>query len=142
MDAKTSIQALSLAPRTLMLLHFENMQSLICTHAMALLCQSSDPVTHLSIAKAVITLDKGAEEKLKEKFNIAYFLCKEYLAFAKMQAVCQLQEAHGFDLSIGYKNEFTHATLGHYIGLSLKEQLADELQHAKFFSIQQVAAVK
>ncbi len=107
-------------------------------HAMSLLkqSQSSDPTTYAPIAKAVTTLDGAAEERVKKKFNIAYFLCKEHLAFAKMNAICKLQETHGIDLGTGYKNEKACAYFVRYIGQSLKESLTEELQRAKFFSIQ------
>ena len=43
--------------------------------------QSSDVTDYAPIAKALSTLDAGSE--LKQKFKIAYLLCKENLAFTK-----------------------------------------------------------
>ena len=45
-----------------------------------------------------------AASKLKRKFEIAYFICKEGLAFTKMSALCELEEKHRFDSGAGYKN--------------------------------------
>lgn len=106
--------------------------------AMSLLqqSQSTDPTTYAPIAKAVMTLDGAAEAKVKKKFDIAYFLCKERMAFHKMEAICILQETHGVDLGTGYKNEKACASFTRYIGQSLKESLTEELQDVKFFSIQ------
>ena len=64
-------------------------------HARAMLLlkkqSSSDVTEYAPIAKALHTLDYNAEEKLKRKFNIAFFISKENLAFAKMGALCELE---------------------------------------------------
>ena len=50
------------------------------------------------IAKALSTLDLDTASKMKRKFEIAYMLCKEGLAFTKMEAVCELEEKHCVNL--------------------------------------------
>jgi len=64
-------------------------------HARAMLLlkkQSSTNVTEYApIAKALHTLDYNAEEKLKHKFNIAFFISKENVAFEKMGVLCELE---------------------------------------------------
>ena len=52
------------------------------------------------IAKALSTLDLDTASKMKRKFEIAYMLCKEGLAFTKMEAVCELEEKHGVNTVI------------------------------------------
>ena len=63
-------------------------------HARAMLLlkkqSSSDVTEYAPIAKALHTLDYDAEEKLKYKFDIAFFISKENVAFAKMGALCEL----------------------------------------------------
>ena len=67
------------------------------------------------IAKALHTLDDAAASRTKHKFDIAYLIAKENMAFAKMAPLCQLEERHGVDLGHGYKNELACATFIHYI---------------------------
>ena len=78
-------------------------------------------------------MDPDMERKVKRKFEIAYMLCKEGLAFTKMGAVCELEEKHGVDLGVGYKNNQAGATSVENIAMSMREGLADV---AKYFSIQ------
>ena len=67
--------------------------------------QSSDVTEYTSIAKTLSLLDAAAEAMLRKKFDVAYFIGKENLAFAKMPALCELEERHGVDLGSGYKND-------------------------------------
>ena len=60
-------------------------------------------VEYAPIAKALCTLDASTEKRLRRKFEIAYFLCKENMPFTKMEVICQLEESHGVDLGLGYK---------------------------------------
>ena len=57
-------------------------------------------VEYAPIAKALSTLDLDTASKMKRKFEIAYMLCKEGLAFTKMEAVCELEEKHGVNTVI------------------------------------------
>ena len=65
-------------------------------HAQAMLLlkkqSSSDVTEYAPIAKALHTLDYDAEEKLKRKFDIAFFISKENVAFAKMGVMCELED--------------------------------------------------
>ena len=65
---------------------------------------SSDVTEYAPIANALHTLDSDAERKLKCKFDIAFFISKKNVAFAKMGVLCELEERHGVDLGQGYKN--------------------------------------
>ena len=56
----------------------------------------------------------------KRKFDIAYLIAKENLAFTKMAPHCELlQERHGVNLGTGYKNEKACAT---FVDLIAQEQ--------------------
>ena len=59
--------------------------------------------------------DDAAALRTKRKFDIAYLIAKENMAFAKMGPLCQLEERHGVDLGQGYKNELACATFIDYI---------------------------
>ena len=98
--------------------------------------RSSDVVQYAPIAKTLSTLDPDTASKLRHKFEIAYMLCEEGLAFTKREAICELEEKHGVDLGTGCKNNQACATFVEYIAQSQREKLADVLGKAKFFSIQ------
>ena len=55
------------------------------------------------IARALHSLDPSREQT-KKKFDIAYLIAKEKLAFRKMGALCDLEQRHGVDSGEGYKN--------------------------------------
>jgi len=56
--------------------------------------QSSDIMEYAPIAKALSTLDASSEQRLKRKFEIAYLLCEQNIAFLKMAPICELEEKH------------------------------------------------
>ena len=72
----------------------------------------------------------------KRKFDIAYMIVKEKMAFTKMQPLCNLEERHGIKLGSGYKNDQACATFVEYIALEQKERLQDALGKCRFFSLQ------
>ena len=106
--------------------------------AMTLLKKSrgSAVVEYAPIAKMLSTLDNDTECKLKWKFEIAYFLCKQNLPFTKMAPLYALEEKHGVDLGSDYKNDKACATFVEYIAKQQRELLSSTLAKAKFFSIQ------
>ena len=65
-------------------------------HAMNLFhkSRSSDVAEYAPIARALSTLDTDTANKLKHKFEVAYLICKEDLAFTKMSVLCELEEKH------------------------------------------------
>ena len=64
---------------------------------------SGNPIEYAPIARAL--LDDAAAAKVGRKFEITYLICKEHVAFAKMESLCQLEVRHGVDLGSGHKNE-------------------------------------
>ena len=97
---------------------------------------SADVTEYAPIAKALYKLDTDAELKVKRKFDIAYLIAKENLAFSKMKPLCELEERHGVDLGQGYKNDQACATFVDYIAKEQQEILVRALTSAKFFSLQ------
>ena len=106
--------------------------------AMRLLCQrQAKPVEEYApIAKSLVQLDPHSMATLRKKFDIAYFIAKEKLAFSKMKPLCELEERHGADLGEKYKTNIRCAELVAAIGQELKKDLANALTTANFFSIQ------
>ena len=73
---------------------------------------------------------------MKRKFDIAYTIAWENLAFAKMKPLCELAERHGVDLGQGYKNDQSCAEFVKFIAHGQQKQLTTALSHSKFFSLQ------
>ena len=109
-------------------------------HARAMLLlkkqSSSDVTEYTPIAKALHTLDSDAEGKLKHKFDTAFFISKENLAFGKMGALCELEERHRVDLGQGYKNNKACARFVDYIADEQRQILVGALAGVKCFSLQ------
>ena len=98
--------------------------------------QSTDVRDYAPIARSIYRMDQSAEDSIKKKFDIAYMIAKEGIAFLKMKSFCQIEERHGVDLGEGYKNDLACSTFVDYIAQDLREQLKESLQKAKFFSLQ------
>ena len=96
---------------------------------------SSDVTEYASIAKAPHTFDSDAEGKLKRKFDIAFFISKKNVAFAKMEVLCELEERHGVDFGQAYKNDKACASLVDYIADEQWQILVSALAGVKFFSL-------
>ena len=73
--------------------------------------QSRSMTEYAPIAKALSTFSSDAEEKLVKKFEIAYLICKEGMAFLKMGPFCQLEENNGVELGSGYSHKAQHVRL-------------------------------
>lgn len=94
--------------------------------------RAKDITDYAPIAKALCTLDKKSKQTLQRKFDLAYFICKENLAFTKMAPLCELQAKHGIDLGTGYKNNQACTMFIEYIA---EEQriLLNEVEKSKIF---------
>ena len=81
-------------------------------------------------------MDASTRKKTKRKFNVAYLIAKEKLAFTKMTPICELEERYSVDLGVGYKNNRACAMFTEFIGRDLQVALLSQLSKCKFFSIQ------
>ena len=99
-------------------------------------CSAEDITDYAPIAKALCTMDKTSKEVLQKKFEIAYFICKENLAFTKMAPLCELQAKHGIHLGTGYKNNQACSVFIEYIAKEQRVLLNEKLKNAKYYSIQ------
>ena len=100
------------------------------------MAQSQDITAFAPIAREMLTIDADTEARMKKKFDLTYFLCKENLAFKKMSSLCELEERHDVDLGSGYKNNQACTTFLEYIDQDFRERLVNVLDKVKFFSIQ------
>ena len=94
--------------------------------------QSTSMTDYLPIAQAFYRMDQTVEKQTKMKFDVAYMIAKEGIAFAKMNSLCQLQQRHGVKLGECYKNDHAYATFVKYIAQDLQCQLGESLHKANF----------
>ena len=103
-------------------------------HARAMLLlkreQSTNVCDYSPIARSLFGMDQEAEAKIKRKFEVAYVIAKQNIAF---KPLCLLEEKHGVDLGEGYRSDVACATFVDYIAQDLRERVVDA---AHFFSIQ------
>ena len=98
--------------------------------------QAENVTEYSPLARALYTLDASTKRTLEKKFNLAYFICKENMAFTKMAPLCELQAQHGVQLGTGYKNNQACSVFVEYIAKEQRIMLREQLKMAKFFSIQ------
>lgn len=67
------------------------------------------------IARAVCKLDSVLEQRLVRKFEVAYTIAKEGIAFSKMASFCDSLEQQGVDLGEGYKTNVVWSTVVDYV---------------------------
>ena len=97
---------------------------------------SSCVTDYSPIARALSVLDKDTKAKLVKKFQIAYMIAKENMAFKKMEPLCQLEKLHGVELGHEYLNNQACADFIDFIGLDQRQILAHTLSNTNFFSLQ------
>ena len=91
------------------------------THAMQLLKKEQGRAAGLGaasyapIAQALSKLPAEERDRLKKKFDIAYFVATEKLAFTKYPNICEFEARHGVELGTSYLNKSAGRTFYHYI---------------------------
>ena len=111
------------------------------THAMSLLkkqrAQSAGlgPSSYAPIAKAFNTLSEDEREKLKVKFDIAYFVATEKLPYVKYPKICALEAHHGVHIGSSYRNLMAGKEFIHYLAEAQRHDLLQKLVNAKFLSL-------
>ena len=98
--------------------------------------QAVDIRDYSPIARALSMMNATSKERMKLKFDIAFMISKENMAFTKMKPICELIERQGVDLGEAYKNNQTCTCFRSYIALEERQRLVINLTQAKFFSLQ------
>ena len=62
------------------------------------------------IAKVLHVMNSTMQGMVKGKFNIAFLIAKENMAFTEMKAMCELEERHEVDLGTAENNTQSCAT--------------------------------
>ena len=82
-------------------------------HAMNLLKREQGKVPSCSnapIAQMLSAIPQLEKEQIKLKYDIAYFLAKEKLSFAKFPKLCELEAHHGVSIGNAYTNDIACST--------------------------------
>ncbi len=78
-----------------------------------------EPITSYSpIARSIVSsmsMNPSVRDRVKKKFDISFVLAKEHIPFMKYPAIHELEEKHGVDLGITYKNRDSAQKFVHYI---------------------------
>ena len=98
--------------------------------------QSTSVQEYSPVARALHRMDDITETDMKHKFDIAYMIAKEGMAYTKMAPLCELQERHKVQIGGSYRNNQACATFTDFISEELKVRLHDNLSKCKFYSIQ------
>ena len=80
-------------------------------------------------------MNKRDQERTKKKFEVAYFVSKEELPIVKYVPLLNLEERHGVDVGIAYRNENTGGVFMDYISDSLADELKTKLEKCHFYSV-------
>ena len=63
------------------------------------------PVTSYSpLARSLLTIDEGTQERLRKKFDICYVVAKQGLSFRKYPSIHALEERHDVNLRFQKSN--------------------------------------
>ena len=81
------------------------------------------------------TLPEDELKKMQIKFDIAYVVSTQHMAFAKYPEICSLEARHGVNVGSTYRNVNSCKDFIHFWSMSKKEKLASLLSRAKFFSL-------
>ena len=101
------------------------------------LAQSLDesPASYAPIARVLTTISPEEMDRLKVKFDIAYFIAKENIAFTKYGKLCELEARHSVKIGTSYLTNNAAKDFIHFIAESMKNGVVAEVTKAKFFSI-------
>ena len=92
--------------------------------------QSQNIYDYSPLARSFFYMDSEAEAKIKRKFDLAYVMAKENIAFTK------IKEGHGVDLGETYKTDMACFAFVDYIARDLRDNLSKTVQKAHFFGVQ------
>ena len=112
-------------------------------YAMSLLYKESSPSianpgepSNSNVCTMLQTLSEDNKDRLRKKFEIAYFVANSKLAFSKYAAICKLETRHGVDIGTSYVNENAGKTFCKYIAEARSIDLHKTVTDAKFFQFE------
>ncbi len=97
--------------------------------------QGASVASYAPIARTLTSLPEDERKRLRAKFDIAYFVATEQLAYRKYPRICELEARHGVNLGSSYLHENAGKEFVHYIAESNRQDLLSSISNAKFFSL-------
>ena len=94
-----------------------------------------DVISTTPIGRCFNNLSDEERDKLRVKFDIAYFVACENLPFTKYSKICDLEAHHGVDVGRSYTNENAGKEMIHYIAETRRHQLTKNIAEASFFPL-------
>ena len=92
-------------------------------------------VSYVPIARALSVMSEEERVILRYKFDIAYFVATEQLAFKKYPKLCELESRHGVKLGASYRNVNACKEFIHLFAESGRQQPNAMVTNAHFFSL-------
>jgi len=96
--------------------------------------KTTSSISEAPIVKAISRMDSALQQRMVRKFEVAYMIVKEGMAFRKMTSLCNLIEWQGIDLGEGYKTNVACSTFVDFIAQNLQLDMCEALQRCTFFS--------
>ena len=100
----------------------------------------------LPLSASFLAGDQRTTEQVKKKFEVAYFVAKEEMAFKKYPSILKLEEMHGVEIGNAYRNDISCGDFVDYVGKGMRNSLSQKLKNANFsafsLTVQQIIPQK
>ena len=93
------------------------------------------PASYAPIVSALQYIAPEEHQKLQKKFNIAYFLSTEQIAFRKYLRFCELELRHGVNLGSSYLHENSGQEFTHFKAEARRQEIFTIISNVPFFSL-------
>ena len=113
----------------------EQHKAAMAHHRTARAKANNEPVTsYAPIARCLLSLEESERSRMRNKFDMCYWMAKEGIAFEKYPSLCELETKHEVDVGHAYKTAPSAITFTHYIAEHQRQQFLQFLSQNKFYS--------
>jgi len=105
--------------------------------AMSLYCQKTTvlSISEAPIVRAFSRMVSTLQQNMVRKFEVAYTIAKEGIAFRKMTTICDLIERQSINLGEGYKSNVACSTFVDFIAKELRLKISETLQSCNHLTL-------
>ncbi|XP_054482892.1 zinc finger protein 862-like, partial [Anoplopoma fimbria] len=116
--------------------HSESVRHSRCRDVYINRTQPNNPGTvEAAVGRQLAISNQDALRQLKVKFNIAYVIAKEEIAFTKFGPMIALHHKNGLNINPTYDNDVRCAEMVGQIAEGIKDTLAAQLQAARYLAV-------
>ena len=90
--------------------------------------------SYSALARSFQQIDEATRDKLRKKFDIAYVLAKEHMAFKKYPVIYALESRHGIELGHAYRTKDSAKSFTHYIAQAQRQDFTECLSLLNYVS--------